>query len=179
MCPPTPILFGVGTPQPSMKDYVLKMYEEEHATTMRVLRAYPEDQLDLRPHPTSRSARELGWTFALEGMLAAMVFRDEFADRLGEPMPEAPTEWADILAMVESSHSDFLRLVRETRDADLLKPVRFFTAPKTLGQTTRLDWMWFLLHDSIHHRGQFSVYLRMAGGKVPSIYGPTADESWA
>jgi len=23
-----------------------------------------------------------------------------------------------------------------------------------------------------------SVYLRMAGGKVPSIYGPSADEPW-
>jgi uncharacterized damage-inducible protein DinB len=29
-----------------------------------------------------------------------------------------------------------------------------------------------------HHRGQFSVYLRMVGAKVPSIYGPTADETW-
>ncbi|HYL98748.1 MAG TPA: DinB family protein [Blastocatellia bacterium] len=35
--------------------------------------------------------------------------------------------------------------------------------------------MWFEMLDHIHHRGQFSVYLRMAGGKVPSIYGPTAD----
>lgn len=32
--------------------------------------------------------------------------------------------------------------------------------------------------DSVHHRGQFSVYLRLAGGKVPSIYGPSADEPW-
>jgi uncharacterized damage-inducible protein DinB len=35
-----------------------------------------------------------------------------------------------------------------------------------------------LVLDIVHHRGQFSVYLRMAGGKVPSIYGPTADEPW-
>jgi len=38
--------------------------------------------------------------------------------------------------------------------------------------------MWFMLLDSIHHRGQLSVYVRMAGGKVPSIYGPSADEPW-
>jgi uncharacterized damage-inducible protein DinB len=35
-----------------------------------------------------------------------------------------------------------------------------------------------MLHDQIHHRGQFSVYLRMVGGKVPSIYGPSGDEPW-
>jgi uncharacterized damage-inducible protein DinB len=29
-----------------------------------------------------------------------------------------------------------------------------------------------MLLDSIHHRGQLSVYVRMTGGKVPSIYGP-------
>jgi|SRR5882672_5842572 len=32
--------------------------------------------------------------------------------------------------------------------------------------------------DMIHHRGQFTVYSRIAGGKVPSIYGPSADEPW-
>ena len=32
-----------------------------------------------------------------------------------------------------------------------------------------------LLFDALHHRGQLSVYLRPMGGKVPSIYGPSAD----
>jgi len=27
-----------------------------------------------------------------------------------------------------------------------------------------------------HHRGQLTVYLRLAGAPVPSIYGPSADE---
>jgi uncharacterized damage-inducible protein DinB len=40
------------------------------------------------------------------------------------------------------------------------------------------DWLWSLLHDQIHHRGQLSVYLRLVGAKVPSIYSPSADEPW-
>ena len=40
------------------------------------------------------------------------------------------------------------------------------------------DLVWGMLHDQIHHRGQLSVYLRIVGGKVPSIYGPSADEPW-
>ena len=35
---------------------------------------------------------------------------------------------------------------------------------------------WIGLFDAIHHRGQLSVYLRPMGGKVPSIYGPSADD---
>jgi uncharacterized damage-inducible protein DinB len=27
-----------------------------------------------------------------------------------------------------------------------------------------------------HHRGQLTVYLRLTGASVPSIYGPSADE---
>jgi uncharacterized damage-inducible protein DinB len=35
------------------------------------------------------------------------------------------------------------------------------------------------LRHSIHHRGQLSVYLRPAGGKVPAIYGESYDSAEA
>jgi uncharacterized damage-inducible protein DinB len=35
--------------------------------------------------------------------------------------------------------------------------------------------LWIALFDMVHHRGQLSVYIRPIGGKVPSIYGPSAD----
>jgi len=38
--------------------------------------------------------------------------------------------------------------------------------------------LWAVLMDQVHHRGQLSVYTRLAGGKVPSIYGPSGDETW-
>jgi uncharacterized damage-inducible protein DinB len=34
----------------------------------------------------------------------------------------------------------------------------------------------FLIHHIIHHRGQLTVYLRLNGATVPSIYGPSADD---
>jgi uncharacterized damage-inducible protein DinB len=36
--------------------------------------------------------------------------------------------------------------------------------------------LWIELLDQIHHRGRFSVYLRLVNARVPSIYGPTADD---
>jgi len=63
--------------------------------------------------------------------------------------------------------------------AQLETTVKFVTGPKKMSDLRRLDVLWFLLNDQIHHRGQLSVYLRMAGGKVPSIYGPSGDEKWA
>lgn len=161
------------------KDVFLENYDREHETTMRVLRAYPEDQLDLKPHARSNSARDLAWTFVLERGLGTKVWNDEFSKGFAGGKPPSPPEtWSDQLAALEQAHKDFRELVASASDEDLEQTVKFFTAPKTMGDIRRLDWLWFLLHDQIHHRGQFSVYLRMAGGKVPSIYGPTADEPW-
>ena len=71
-----------------------------------------------------------------------------------------------------------LDLITQTPDDALHGTVKFFVAPGTLGDIPKIQFLWFLGCDQIHHRGQMSVYLRMAGGKVPSIYGPSADEPW-
>ena len=68
--------------------------------------------------------------------------------------------------------------VREMPESRLDETVTFFTGPGTTGPMRVHDVLWFMLLDSVHHRGQLSVYVRMAGGKVPSIYGPSADEPW-
>ena len=38
------------------------------------------------------------------------------------------------------------------------------------------NWfLWFILFDAIHHRGQLTVYIRPMGGTVPGVYGPSGD----
>ena len=39
--------------------------------------------------------------------------------------------------------------------------------------------MWMLFLDAVHHRGQLSTCIRPMGGKVPAIYGPSADTMMA
>jgi uncharacterized damage-inducible protein DinB len=161
------------------KQHFLNAYEEEHAKTMRVLRAYPADQAELRPHERCKTARELAWMFAMEPRLGNMVLNDAFASGppSGKP-PEVPASWDAVLAAVEQTHKEFANFVRAMPEEKLNQTSKFFTAPKTLSDVRRQDFLWFLLHDEIHHRGQFSIYLRMAGGRVPSIYGPSGDEPW-
>lgn len=162
------------------KEAFLRTYDQEYATTLRVLRAYPEDQLDLKPSPKSNSAKQLGWTFVMERLLGINVWHDRLAGGIpaGQTMPQPPEKWSDLLAALEKASADYRSLIANASVEELGQKVHFFVAPKTMGELTRMDWIWFLLHDEIHHRGQFSVYLRMAGGKLPSIYGPTADEPW-
>jgi uncharacterized damage-inducible protein DinB len=163
----------------SQKERFLAVYEEEHQRTMRVLQAFPQDKLDLKPHKMSKTARELAWIFVLERGLGTMLMNDAFASSApsGNP-PPAPESWFELISAIEKAHREFGDLVRSLSEEKLQQTVRFFVAPRQMGDIPRMEVCWFLLHDQIHHRGQFSVYLRMADAKVPSIYGPSADEPW-
>lgn len=166
-----------GTTSP--KRQFLDTYEREHAITMKVLRAYPPEKADLRPHPKCKTARELAWIFFQERGLGAAGLNDAFAKGVPNTPPAPPPEkWEDMLAAIEKAHVDFRKTFESFSDEQLHQPIKFFGGPKMLADYPRLTFAWFLLHDQIHHRGQFSVYLRMADAKVPSIYGPTADEPW-
>lgn len=162
----------------SAKQQFLDAYDKEHATTMRVLRAFPKDKAELKPHPKLKNARELAFVFAMESGLSMRVYNDELAKGVSGKPPQTPASWDEVIAAVEKGYADFRNVVANASDADLEKKVHFFVAPKTMGEMSRLDFLNFIIGDQIHHRGQLSVYLRMADAKVPSIYGPTADEQW-
>ena len=53
-------------PARGIRDEFLRIYDAEHEKTLRVLRAYPKEKADLRPHPKSKSALELAWIFVTE-----------------------------------------------------------------------------------------------------------------
>lgn len=160
-------------------EHFLDMYVRECATTKRVLGAYPEEQRELRPHERAKTARELAWLFVIEQQIAHRALTTGF-DWSAPPRqpPEPPATIAEIVEAFDAEHRRVAELVRAASDEALAGTVTFMLAPQKLGEVARLDFLWMMLHDQIHHRGQFSVYLRMAGGKVPSIYGPSGDEPW-
>jgi len=162
----------------SEKQKFQEAWDKESATTLKVLRAYPEDKTDLRPHPSSRSAKDLAWAFVFDGVAGSQAVQGEM--KLPPPnMPEKPSSWKAMISEVEKALKVMSDRVRKVDDAQLNTTVKFVTGPKQMSDLRRMDVLWFLLNDTIHHRGQFSVYLRMAGGQVPAIYGPSADEKWS
>jgi hypothetical protein len=167
---------------PSPREQFLDAYEREHAITMKILRAYPPDKSELKPHPKLKNARELAYIFVQECGLGIAGLNDAFGKNAsatsGPSSPPVPEKWDDVLPALEAAHASFRKVFESFSDAELLEPIKFYGGPKTLVDYPRLQFAWFLLSDQIHHRGQLSVYLRMADGKVPSIYGPTADEPW-
>ena len=83
-----------------------------------------------------------------------------------------------MLDSFNKTYDDMIAELRDPKNPELNGTAEFFVAPKQTGDIPLPEFLEFMLHDQIHHRGQLSVYLRLAGGKVPSIYGPSADEPW-
>jgi uncharacterized damage-inducible protein DinB len=161
------------------KDMFLQNFEREVATTLKVLRAFPAEKAEFRPAEKSRTARELAAIFVQEQGLAgrALAGTLDFSKMGGGP-PKLEGGFPEIIAMFEKASKDTIATVSKASDADLDKPARFPVGPGKLGDFRAMDILWMTLSDQIHHRGQMSIYLRLVGAKVPSIYGPTADETW-
>jgi uncharacterized damage-inducible protein DinB len=118
----------------------------------------------------------LALTFQLEQTLITLAIKDQL--NLGAGFPKAPADFAGIINQFDKDFGELVELIKKTPEAEFMKTVTFPTGPGKLGQWPKIEFAWFLLSDQIHHRGQYCVYLRMAGGKVPAIYGPSADEPW-
>ena len=165
--------------QPSAKQQFLDSFQREHAVTLKVLRAFPAEQGEYRPHVRSKSARELAWVFIAEQGLIARAITDQLNFTGGGGPPPVPSiALGAMIDQFQRDHQAAVDLVKKTPDAKLSSTVRFPVGPGQMGDWTKLALLWFALSDQIHHRGQLSVYVRLAGGKVPAIYGPSADEPW-
>jgi uncharacterized damage-inducible protein DinB len=163
----------------SPKQQFTDAFESEQARTLRVLRAYPDDQSDFRPAERSKTAREVAWALVLGQerlMTKALTTGFDWSAPPAAP-PAAPATMSAIADACEQSHRQALEALKAADEERLEGTVKFFVAPKTLGDIRTLDFLWFLLFDHVHHRGQLSIYLRIVG-KVPSIYGPSGDEPW-
>jgi uncharacterized damage-inducible protein DinB len=176
MTTPMPTADQAVSLRPDARARYLDTYRRECATTKKLLRAYPADEGGFKPHERSNSAHQLAFTFVVESMIALKALRGE-ALLTGGSFPTPPDTWDGVLAAFDQATRELEAEVAKA-SPHLDGTVQFLTGPKQVGDYTLEDFLWFMLHDQIHHRGQLSVYLRMAGGKVPSIYGPSADEPW-
>ncbi len=158
------------------KDMFLQEFARECDITLRVLRAYPADKASLKPSEKSRSAAELAFVFVAEQTIAGMALSGKI--ELGRQRPPAPSSFTEIITMFEAARHETVQKVTNASDEQLSRIVQFPIGPGKMGDFRAQDILWLTVKDMVHHRGQLSVYLRIAGGKLPSIYGPTADETW-
>jgi uncharacterized damage-inducible protein DinB len=158
------------------KDQFLNAFEREYQTTLKTLKNYPPDKIDLKPAPHMNTAKQIAWMLVLNQIILEPTLNAPALSDAG--LPEPPKSMAELIIMFERAHADVVTKLKASNDGQWNTTVKIPVGPKQIGDVRRGEALWMFLMDTIHHRGQFSVYVRLAGGKLASIYGPTADEPW-
>ena len=160
----------------SEKQVFIQSWEREFPTTLKVLKAFPAGKGSFKPHDRSATVAEISRAFPMAQIFVEQVLKGEF--QVPPKLPELPQTLEGLISQFEKSQDRVLEFLKKTPDEEYHKPMKMMFGKDKWGEMPRMQFLWFMLFDNIHHRGQLSVYLRLAGGKVPSIYGPSADEPW-
>ena len=160
-------------------DPLLAELEQESASTRRLLEAIPEEQYGFKPHEKAMTMGELaGHIAGVPPQISEILSRESFDISEMTGPPTAPEKKAQMLELFEqgvAAARGFLNDLddqRATANWSLTKgDTKLMTIPRLVAIRS------FLFNHIYHHRGQLTTYLRIIGAKVPSIYGPSADEN--
>lgn len=145
-------------------------YESE--STLKVFENLSDDSLDFKPNKNVRSPGRLAWHVVTS--LGEMVHRTGLkfdATPEDAPLPSAVKEICD--EYKKSSEGMLIAVKKEWKDESLLEEVNLYGQNWKKGKVLSV-----LVNHQTHHRGQLTVIMRLAGLKVPGVYGP-AREEWA
>ncbi|MDR3698458.1 MAG: DinB family protein [Candidatus Sulfopaludibacter sp.] len=154
-------------------------FQQEAATTKRVLQRIPADKLEWRPHPHSMSIGQLSIHIAsIPGDLARLAQVDAFDVSTVNFNPPQPGNMEAILTTLDESVAAAEAYMDRMSESEAMAnwslnagAKNIFTMPRVVLLRTIMLNHWY------HHRGQLSVYLRLLEVPVPSIYGPSYDEN--
>jgi uncharacterized damage-inducible protein DinB len=159
---------------------LLEELDREAPRTRRALQNVPLGRDDWTPHPKSMPlARLAGLVATMPSWISLIIEQDELdltpppgqsqyqqpaTDKLAETLD---TNVAKGRASLQKTNDDYLMTTNW----------RLRAGGKVVMDQPRHIVLRDTLMHLAHHRGQLTVYLRLCGQPVPSIYGPTADDS--
>lgn len=156
---------------------LLTEFDGEMAVTRRVIERVPDDKADWKPHPKSFSVAHLTQLVAtMPGWITRTMKEPSIDLASGDGYRNQTT--ASLLQQFDGH-------VREARETLAAAPESAWGEPwslkmgdRILFTSTRGAVVRQNINHLVHHRAQLGVYLRLLDVPVPSMYGPTADESW-
>lgn len=165
-----------------LSDALLPEFDNEMANTRKTLERVPHEKFGWKPHEKSTAMGGLATHLSNIPTWAVYTIDQDSLDLApgGKPLP--PAELAksteDLLTIFDSNAAKARAAIAGASDADLFKPWTLMTNGNALLTLPKVAVLRsFVMNHLIHHRAQLGVYLRLNDIPVPSIYGPSADES--
>jgi len=152
--------------------HLLDTYASETDKVVSIWRCFSEDDFRFRPHEKSSTVLDI----FQHQLLSERRFFGEF---VGTPEPPAnavlPAE-----ITVAAFTQRLVELVRPRLAFFAQQPAEWWMQDVPFfGLARQRIWVfWRRTLHTCHHRTQLTMYLRLLGKTVPSVYGPTADQTW-
>ena len=159
-------------------DALIEEFIRETATTRRHLERLPESHFDWRPHAKSFTIGQLGGHITECVRWTEMVFAGDALDM----NPSAyevirPNSVAELLAVFDATVERAAQTMGRSTDREASSPWQMKLHGSLLFEKDRESaFRDMSLSHLIHHRGQFTVYLRLLDVPLAGTYGPTADQ---
>jgi hypothetical protein len=155
------------------REFFVQCFKGEKPKFVKVLKAIPADKATYTPHPRSTTAAGIAALLASELHDACEIFDK---GELNFVPPVTPANVGESVAAYEKNADALEARVAKADDATWARNSKFLMGGQVVWEAPLGEMLWGFLFDAIHHRGQLSTYLRPMGAKVPSIYGPSADD---
>ena len=154
--------------------------EREAPPTRRALERVPDGKAEWKPHAKSMPFGYLASLVAtMPGWIALELEQDSLdlkpASGPGYTAPDTSTN-AKLLRAFEESLERGRKALSAVDDARLQTKWQLLVTGRVVNEDTRQNVIADTFTHLAHHRGQLTVYLRLNDAKVPSVYGPSADD---
>jgi uncharacterized damage-inducible protein DinB len=161
---------------------ILPEFDQEMASTRKVLERIPDDKLDWKAHPRSNT---IGWNASHLAEIPSWVDMTinltelDIAPVGGEPYqsPKLASRQA-IIDLFDKNVASARKAIESVSDEAMNENWSLLAGGQPLLTMPRSAMIRsFVLNHAIHHRAHLLVYLRLCDVPVPGMYGPSADES--
>lgn len=157
---------------------LLQQLEDESVTTRKMLSIIPEGKFDWQPHPKSMTIRRLATHIAeLPGWVTMTMDTDHLDLGKNEKVPLANNK-AELMSFYEGELAKGKASLQNATDKDLTPDWTLMFNGNVLNVRPKEDVIRMSLNQTIHHRAQLGVFLRLLDVPIPGSYGPSADESF-
>jgi len=161
----------------TMIEMFLKELEQEAKTTRKMLTIVPEDKYDWKPHEKSMTMQRLAAHVAeLPGWISMAINTDELDFENNDYAPRTINNNKELLAYFEELLAKAKIDLEKSKDEILPKKWVLRSGKTIYNNSTKGETIRVAISQTIHHRAQLGVYLRLLNIPIPGSYGPSADD---
>ena len=158
-------------------ELLLTEFAQEVQTTRKMLSLVPVEKFDWAPHEKSMKMKALATHIAELPSWVALAFNTEELDFETAPYEPAVVESnAELISILEKNYAEGKESLEKAKEEDLNGRWILRSGGTIHADMSKYEMIRHAFSQTIHHRAQLGVYLRLLNIPIPGSYGPSADD---